>query len=141
MRILLDTNILISGLWVAGTPPARLIDGWRSFRYDLVTSQEQFRELEGVLARPKIIKRITPAQSERLLADLREAAVWATNLPVVDVSPDPDDNRILATAIAGDADLIVSGDQRGMRDLGEVNGITIVTAREAVAQLGLDDGA
>lgn len=41
MRILLDTNILISDLWGAGTPPATLIDGWRSFSFVLVTSQER----------------------------------------------------------------------------------------------------
>jgi predicted nucleic acid-binding protein len=53
-------------------------------------------------------------------------------MPTVAFSTDPDDNLILATAIVGNADLIVSGDRPGMLDLREVEGISIVTAREAL---------
>lgn len=139
MRILLDTNILISGLWVAGTPPARLLDAWRAFQLTLVSSQEQVDELEAVFARPKIARRISPERAARLVADLQREAILAQNLPVVDLSPDPKDNFILATAIAGDAKLVVSGDRRGMLELGQVNGIPIITAREAVERLGPED--
>lgn len=135
MRILLDTNILISGLLVAGRPPARLLDQWRAHRFGLVTSQVQHDELARVLARPKIAQRIRPAEAERLLAELAEEATWVSELPVVDISPDADDNRILATAVAGGADLIVSGDRPGMLDLGEAFGIPILSAREAVELL------
>lgn len=51
------------------------------------------------------------------------------------VSPDPDDNVILATAIAGQADLIVSGDKKHMLALGQVDGIPIVPAAEAADRL------
>jgi putative PIN family toxin of toxin-antitoxin system len=136
VRILLDTNILISGLWIADRPPARLIDLWRRFRFELVTSQVQHDELARVLARPKITRRVTPEEAERLLADLRREAIWVSDLPLVHASPDPDDNRILATAIAGQAQLVVSGDRPGMLNLEEVSGIAIVTAREALERLG-----
>lgn len=139
MRILLDTNVLISGLWIAGNPPARLLDAWRDFKITLVTSREQLEELADVLARPKIARRISPERAERLLGALREEAIWATEIPVLDLSPDPDDNRILATAIAGKAEMVVSGDRRDMLELGEVDGIPIVTAREAVQRLGLEN--
>ncbi len=55
--------------------------------------------------------------------------------PDVDLSPDPKDNPILAAAIAGKADLIVSGDKKHMLALGEVKGIPIVTARDALDRL------
>ena len=54
----------------------------------------------------------------------------------VNLSPDPGDNPILAAAIAGAADLIVSGDKKHMLALGEIEGIPIVTAREALERLG-----
>ena len=56
-------------------------------------------------------------------------------MPEVRLSPDPDDNPILATAIAGKADLVVSGDKKDMLAIGNVKGIPIVTAREAADRL------
>jgi len=67
-----------------------------------------------------------------LLETLEKEATWAKELLPVDLSPDPDDNYILATGIAGKADLIVSGDRRHMLGLEEVHGIRIVTARRAL---------
>ncbi len=55
-----------------------------------------------------------------------------TDFEVVNISPDPNDNSILAAAIDGKVDLIVSGDRKHMLALGEVRGIPVVTAREAV---------
>jgi len=138
VRILLDTNILISGILSAGSPPARLLDLWLDRKLELVTSQFQLDELRGVLARPKLARRIEAAESTRLLENLGRESIRARNLPVVDVSPDPADNHILATAIAGRAELIVSGDRAGMLELREVAGIPIVTAREALERLGVD---
>ena len=57
------------------------------------------------------------------------------DLPEVNVSPDSRDNPILATAVAGEAGLIVSGDKGDMLALGNVEGIPIVTAREAIGRL------
>ena len=56
----------------------------------------------------------------------------------MNLSPDPKDNPILATAIAGKADLIVSGDKKHVLALGEVGGIPILTAHEALKRLGED---
>lgn len=139
MRILLDTNIFISALWVRGTPPALLLDRWRAGTFSLVSSEVQFAELAGVLDRPKIRQRIAHEEATRLLADLRREVIWATNLPSVDLSPDVADNLIIATAIAGQAEMIVSGDRAGMLDLKEVGGIAIVTARQALAVLRGDE--
>jgi putative PIN family toxin of toxin-antitoxin system len=135
VRVLLDTNILVSGILSAGQPPARLLHLWLQRRFELVTSERQLEELRAVLARPKITKRISPEETAVLVENLEQEAICARDLPVVDVSPDPDDNFILATAIAGAAELIVSGDQAGMLDLQEVSGIAIVTAREALERI------
>jgi predicted nucleic acid-binding protein len=63
------------------------------------------------------------------------AALVVPTLGEVHFSSDPDDNRILATAIAGSANLIVSGDKPDMLNLGAVEGIRIVTPREALGLL------
>ena len=60
-------------------------------------------------------------------------------LPEVSLSADPDDNLILATAIAGKADLVVSGDRKHMLSVGYVNGIPIVTAQDAADRLRSDN--
>ena len=64
-----------------------------------------------------------------------ELVTSAAQLAAVDLSPDPKDNPILAAAIAGDVDLIVSGDKTHMLSLREVHHIPIVTAREALDRL------
>lgn len=139
VRILLDTNILISGIFIAGSPPARLLGLWHQRRIELVTSRVQLDELRRVLERPKISGRLAKGEAERLLRMLALEPVRVGELPAVHASPDPDDNRILAIAIAGSADLIVSGDRRGMRELGAIHGIPIITAREAVERLALEE--
>ena len=58
-----------------------------------------------------------------------------TALPDLDVSPDPDDNPILAIGVAGQVDMIVSGDKPHMLALGHIEGIPIVSPRIAVWQL------
>jgi uncharacterized protein len=55
----------------------------------------------------------------------------------VECSPDPDDNRILTIAIAGQANYVVSGDRAEMLALGEVDGIPIITARQVLDILEL----
>ena len=63
-------------------------------------------------------------------------AVILNELSSVSLSPDPMDNQILATAVSGGVDLIVSGDKRHMLALRQVDGIPIVTARRALELLG-----
>ncbi|MCG8468794.1 MAG: hypothetical protein MJB57_11405, partial [Gemmatimonadetes bacterium] len=63
--------------------------------------------------------------------------VLVSDLPVLELSPDPPDNVILATAVAGEAELIVSGDKGHVLELREVEGIPVVTATDAVRHLGL----
>ncbi len=66
--------------------------------------------------------------------------VSPTSVPPV-VPTDPDDDHVLAAALAGNADLIASGDKRDLLPLGSYRGIAIVTAREAVSRLEARDKA
>jgi putative PIN family toxin of toxin-antitoxin system len=130
MRLVVDTNILISALLAGSSLPAHLIVLWREGRFDLLTSAEQLDELMRVTRYPKIRERLAPALAGRLINELRDIAVVVSDLPVVSVSPDPYDNYLLAIASAGAADFLVTGDKRDLLELKLYEGIRIITVRD-----------
>ena len=107
----------------------------KSLGITLLTSQFQIDELQDVLARDRLQPYIQREEADDLLYHLEAVAVVVAELPEVNLSADPDDNPILATAVAGDADLIVSGDRDHMLAVGSAHSIPIVTAREALDRL------
>jgi putative PIN family toxin of toxin-antitoxin system len=130
MRLVIDTNILVSALLAGGSLPAHLIVLWREGRFDLLTSSDQLDELTRVTRYPKIRERLAPALAGRLINELRDIAVVVQNLPVVTVSRDPHDNYLLAMASAGSADFLVTGDKRDLLALELYEGTKIVTVRD-----------
>ena len=129
MRIVADTNILISALLAGRSLPARVIDLWRDGRVELVTSREQIDEMMRVTSYPKIHERLSPALAGRLINELRDLAILVDRLPEVDASPDPLDNYLLATALAGAAQYLVSGDKRDLLSQGTYQGVQIIDLR------------
>ena len=111
MRLVIDTNVLLSALMSAASPSAQLLALWRSRRFDLLTSAEQIDEIARVTRYPKIRARISPVLAGRLVNPLRDVALMVEKLPKVDRSPDPDDNYLLALAQAGSAQYLVTGDK------------------------------
>ena len=132
MRVILDSNILIAALITRGTPPDRLYETWRDGRFTLITSELQIEELRRVTRREAVRLRIHPAEAGRMVNDLRRLATVLDNLPVVEVSPDPYDNFLLAMAQASQADFLVSGDKRHLLALSAHRGTRILTARGAL---------
>ena len=130
MRLVVDTNILISALISNTSLPAHLIVLWREGWFDLLTSTDQLDELRRVSRYPKIRERLPPVLAGRLINELRDIAVVVNDLPVVTISPDPYDNYLLATAIAGMADFLVTGDKRDLLALGRHEGTKIITVRD-----------
>ena len=91
--------------------------------------------MRDVLARERLQPFIRPEEADDLLYHLEAVGMMVADLPDVNLSPDPKDNPILATAVVGRAELIVSGDKGGMLALGYVEGIPVVTARDAIRRL------
>jgi uncharacterized protein len=81
VRLVIDTNILISALLAGTSLPAHLITLWREGWFDLLTSAEQLDELMRVTRYPKIRERLTPALAGRLINELRDIAVVVKDLP------------------------------------------------------------
>jgi len=136
VRLVIDTNILISAL-IAGTSlPAQLVVLWRASRFDLLTTAEQLDEVMRVTRYPKIRERLAPAIAGRLVNDLRALAITLDKLPVVELSADSDDNYLLALAAAGAADFLVTGDKRDLLGIAVYEGTKIITVRDFLTQYG-----
>lgn len=134
MWVILDTNVVLSALLWGGTP--RLLFDMIRRRRDvlLFTSAVMVEELADVLGRPKAARRLEliGVDAHGLLQDLLSVAdlVVPTSTPAV-VAADPDDDHVLAAAIAASADVIVSGD-RHLLALGHYEGIHILNPAAAV---------
>jgi putative PIN family toxin of toxin-antitoxin system len=135
VRVVLDTNVLVSALITKGTPPDLLYQAWDAGSFQLVTSSAQLAELDRVLSYEKLRPYVTRDEAEALLETIGAAALVVEGLPEIDLSPDPDDNLILATAVAGDVELFVTGDKSGLLELSSVRGIPIVTPRAALERI------
>ena len=135
MRVVVDTNILLSALINPHGVPAQLIDLWRAQRFVLVTSRDQLLELGEVARRPILRRYIVPSRMGRFINDLRELAEVLRNLPSVDRSRDPGDNFLLSMAEAIDADYLATGDKHDVLSLKTHRRTRIVNARELLGVL------
>jgi uncharacterized protein len=111
MRLVLDTNVLLSALMSPDSPPAKILSLWRDRKVAVLTSAEQIDEIARVTRYPRIRARLHPALAGRLVNRLQDVAIVVARLPTVDRSPDPDDNYLLALAEAGGAQFLVTGDK------------------------------
>ena len=133
MRIVVDTNVLVSALLGGTSLPAQLVTLWRHGQFDVLTSGEQLDELARVTRYPKLRDRLSPPLAGRLINQLRDVAILVLDLPDVAVSADPFDDHLLALAAAGKADFLVTGDKRDLLGLKAYRGTRIVTVRDFLA--------
>ncbi len=139
IRVVLDTNVLVSALLSPGRTADLIIRHWLNLDFVVCTTAEQIVEVSAVLIRPKLSKRtgVTDTEVARLIARLHQSRVDERTpafLKEQVILSDPDDDTILAAALAGDADYIVSGDHH-LLELHEFRGIPIVTPREFLEML------
>ena len=136
MRIVLDTNIIVSGLNFPGKG-RRLLELARTQRFELYLSRFILREVADVLVRK------FGWDEERALSAIRVLRRWATIVEpestVTVVQQNEADNRILECALAAQADYIATGDRRHLLPLEEHQGTKIVTSRELENLIGPDE--
>jgi uncharacterized protein len=137
VRLVLDTNLLISALISDQGAPARLLDAWDEQRFELLSCKEQLDELKSVSRRARLSPYMKRQDVGRFVNQLLSDALILTRLPPVDRSADPADNFLLAMAEASQADYLVSGDKRGVLALKKHGRTRIVTARSMTRILGL----
>ncbi len=107
MRVLLDTNVLISGILFRGVPRTLLERAIRG-EFDLVTSPALLDELEDVLVRSF---ELPPEFARAVRTELETLAEVVVPADAPAISRDPDEDQVLATAVVGQADAVVTDDQ------------------------------
>jgi putative PIN family toxin of toxin-antitoxin system len=111
MRLILDTNILISALLSPLGAPAQLLDAWERKRFTLVACNALIAELRDVAGRPFFRARLRASVAELLAAGLRDFSCFCRDLPSGSVAPDPKDSFLLALAEASQSEFLVTGDK------------------------------
>ena len=137
IRVVLDTNILVS-IALPGSRLLPMMSAWKDGRCRLLLSEEIFDEYLRVFMYPKF--RLSPQDIRQLIEhELRPYAelVRVTSRVHV-ITADPDDNKFLACALDGHADVIVSGD-RHLLTLKRFHVIPILTARQLLERLATAD--
>jgi putative PIN family toxin of toxin-antitoxin system len=138
----LDTNVLVSGLIGRAGPPRQLLDAWLDGRYTLVSSLYQVQELNHVLSYPRIATRLalTGREVDTILAALlSQAEMVVAKLDLSGVTRDPKDDALVAAAVLGGVDYLVSGDHN-LLALEAYEGFKVITPRAFVEILDLEVG-
>ena len=126
MRIVLDTNVFISGVFFSGHP-YQILDAWRDGKVNIVLSEEIFNEYQRVAR--ELSEQFKGVDISTFLDLLTVNAIWveAPQLPF-NVSTDPDDDKFLSCALASRTKVIVSGDKHLLAVSG-YRGIEVIKPR------------
>ena len=120
MRVVLDTNVLLSVLISPHGPPDAIYRAWRAAKFELVTSLTQLDELRRASRYPKFQKILQPHRVGAMINNLQRAIVLES-ASADTVLNDPDDIFLVAIAVTGQADYLVTGDGRaGLLQMGNV---------------------
>lgn len=134
LRVVADPNVLVSAVLTRTGPPALILDRWREGEFDLVVSPALLAELEDVLLRPKFLAKISESEARAYVDGLSADALTFSDPDEPNrVTSDPDDDYVVALAVAAGADLIVSGDAH-LTGLVELP-IPVLTPREFMERL------
>jgi len=111
IKIILDTNVLLSALLSPVGPPAQLLGAWERRKFIVVACEDLIAELRDVTSRPFFQARLRVSTIELLAAGLRDLSEFCADLPQEVAAPDAKDSFLLALAEASHADFLVTGDK------------------------------
>jgi putative PIN family toxin of toxin-antitoxin system len=135
MRVILDTDVLLSALLSPLGPPANLIELWERNDFTLVACEALIAELREVAGRPFFRAKLRVGAAEGLAAGIREFSFFCRKLPSGADGPhfagDPKDSYLLALAEACQCEFLVTGDQQ-LLSLRQHKSTRIITAAAIV---------
>ena len=127
MRVVVDTNVFVSGVFFAGIP-GKILEAWRDGRITLVTSPkilDEYRRVGDLLS-----ARYEGVDLQPFLSLVATAGLVVEDIDLPQpVSDDPDDDKFLASARAAGAEIVVSGDKH-LIGVSEWRGIEVLTPRK-----------
>lgn len=126
MKVVIDTNVLISGVFFSG-PPFQILKAWRDNQISIVISPEILYEYESVL---KIIGKKFPNIDVNSFLNLLKMNTVLISVPKrrSAISADKDDDKFIYCAIAGKVKIIISGDKH-LKDVSGYKGIIVESPR------------
>jgi|SRR5205823_8833595 len=129
IRATLDTNVLVAGIITSPqTVNGQVIQAWRENKYSLVLSEAILTELSRTLSQPYFSARLTAAQIEATVTLFHSEAIIVPLLATVaGVATHPEDDLILATALSGRVDYLVTRDEKLRKNVQEYKGVVIVS--------------
>lgn len=127
LKVVIDTNLWIRAL-LGGRVTLPILEAWRAGKFQLVVSDVLVNELDSVWQRPRLRKYINEQDALDLLEQIRYRAITTELITIPPNCRDPKDQPVLATAIDGQAEAIVTGDDDLRAD---------ETLRKAMAALGV----
>lgn len=142
LKVILDTNLLLSSIIIPKGNPNKAIQAWKKDLYILLVSPQSLEELEDVASRKKFLDKYSnfSQSSGELIDALKLGAEMITpsfkeDLPIH--SRDPDDDYLLASALGGNADYLVTGDEDLLilNDNPDLGNLKIITVRELIELL------
>ena len=130
MRVIIDSNILLSALISPRGPPHQIYRAWRQRRFELVTSTIQLDEIRRASRYPKFRGILQPHRVGHMVNNLQSSVVL-DHLSGRYETADPHDDWLLALADAAKADFLVTGDkQSGLLERRRIGTARILTASE-----------
>lgn len=111
MRVVLDTNVLLSALILPHGTSDIIYRAWRTAKFDLITSIMQLEELRRASRYPKFKNVLQPARVGTMINNLQHAIVLQHLTNKVEAD-DPNDSFLLSMSIEGKADYLITGDRR-----------------------------
>ncbi|RRB01013.1 putative toxin-antitoxin system toxin component, PIN family [Larkinella rosea] len=135
MRIILDTNIYVSAL-ISKNFRQRLSRIFDDLSIHILTDSLLMAEIEEVITRPKISKYLTPTDRDSFVTYLKNRCELVDVTSLVSISPDPDDDFLLALSKDGQANYLITGNKRDLLDLKQFEDTRIVTLTELLSLLG-----
>jgi putative PIN family toxin of toxin-antitoxin system len=129
MRVVIDTNVMISRFLSPLGSPAHIFDLLNQEEFELLLSEAILEEWQAALNYPKIQKlhKLNEVEIAEFIAGFRLIGVMVEPLAIPPVVlDDPDDNKFIECAVAGGAEYIISGDKH-LKSIREYQGIQILT--------------
>jgi putative PIN family toxin of toxin-antitoxin system len=142
MRVILDTNVIVSGLAAydsVAVPPARILRAWVNDAFVVMSSEPMRAEVERTLNKPYFLDRVPTHMRRAIEAALgAESTTVALAVHVSGVATHPEDDLVLATAASARADYLVTGDRQLLR-LGSFKGVSIISPADFARVLDEQD--
>jgi len=134
VRIVIDTNVLISATFWTGNPK-QLLNRVRKKEFVLLTSQILLNELKEILIRPDKPFKLSEEEAEHVVNSIRSLAEIVRTHSFVKICRDEQDNRVLECAVDGGAEWVISGDAH-LLELQSFQGVRIGTVGDFLSSIG-----